>query len=182
MKSVKAVLHEHPTRTIRQGIRGISGIRASPSHSCRGALSAMFRFFKEIYLTGFTLGFRSGGGSWTPRINAGKGVVGVTLIEWAILIGIVGWIEMYFGTRFLLSAGKWAVGITFLALYYANYHILITRGHGITFEREFPHLKKSRKVLLMAAFAMLLLATIAFMACSVSAYHRFFHIIPKSGW
>jgi ABC-type transport system involved in cytochrome c biogenesis permease subunit len=115
-------------------------------------------------------------------MNAGKGVAGVTVIEGFILMSIEVWIEMYFGTRFLLSASKWAIGIAFLALYYSNYYVLVSRGHGITFEREFTTLEKSRKVLLVASFVVLVLATIAVMIFSVSAYHRFFHIIPKSGF
>ena len=59
---------------------------------------------------------------------------------------------------------------------------LVTLGHGIKFEREFTHFKKSRKVLLLVSCAVLLLATTVFSICSVSAYQRFFHIIPKSGF
>jgi hypothetical protein len=142
----------------------------------------MFRFLKELYLTGFTLGFRVSGSSWSPAMNASKGVGGVSVIEWIILVVIAMWIELHFGTKFFFTTGKWAVRIACLALYLINYYVLVIRGHGIEFEREFSNLEKSRKNLLLVSCAVLLLATIAFMAFSVSAYHHFFHIIPKSGW
>jgi hypothetical protein len=45
----------------------------------------MFRFFKEIYLTMFTIGFRFRmpkrlGGGWGPDVDAAKGVAVITLI------------------------------------------------------------------------------------------------------
>src|ERR1035437_9100673 len=107
----------------------------------------MFRFFKELYLTGFTISFRLGGGSWTPRINAWKGVTGVTLIEGAILMGIASWIEMLVGTKLFFNVGPWAIRIAAVALFFANDYVLVTRGHGIRYEHGFNNLEKSRKAL-----------------------------------
>jgi hypothetical protein len=140
----------------------------------------MFRFFKELYLTGFTLGFRVSGSSWWPSMNAGKGVLGFAVIEWIMLVVIAVWIDIYLGTKFFFGVDRWTIRIVCVALYFANYYVLVARGHGIKFEREFPHLEKSRKNLLLVSCAVLLLATVAFLIFSVSAYHRFFHIIPKS--
>jgi hypothetical protein len=142
----------------------------------------MLRFLKELYLTAFTFGFRVSGSSWSPIMNTSKGVGSISIIEGFILMSIESWIEMYFGTRFMLSISKWAIGIAFLILYYANYHVLVTRGHGLEFEREFSNLDKSKKNVLLASYVVLLLVTIAFMAASVSAYHHHFHIIPKNGF
>jgi len=140
----------------------------------------MFQFFKELYLTAFTIFFKVGGADWTPGINAGKGVASVALIESAFLIGIVLWIDVLVGTKSLFDIPKWAAVIAFLALCAANHYPLVARGHGITFEREFNHLKKTRKILLMASCVVIILAAIAFFIYSVSVYHRFFHIIPKT--
>lgn len=142
----------------------------------------MFRFFKEVYLTGFTLGFRSGGSSWTYRINASKGAVGVALVEWVILIGVEAWIEILIGVRSHLDYFRWAVMIALFTLWFANYYVLVIRGHGTKFEREFSDLDKSRKTLLIIGFVAVLVAAIAFFYLSVSTYHHFFHIIPKNGW
>ena len=149
----------------------------------------MIRFFKELYLTIFTLGYKSGiAGGW-QRMNRrfgiimdiGKGVFLVTIIEFFILEGIKSYVEIHLGTRFsFLDSIQWvgAVVIAY-ALYLPNYYILVTRGHGIKFEREFNNLKKSRKILLVASFAILLLASIVFTVYSDSANRHFFHIVPN---
>jgi hypothetical protein len=145
-------------------------------------LNFMFRFFKELYLTYFTLFFRFACDRWTRPSNLGKGVAGVTAIEAVILMVITAWIEIYIGTKFFFGINRWIIGIAFFALCLPNYYILVTRGHGIGFEREFSHLEKSRKNLLLASCAVIVLAIVAFFIYTVSAYHRFFHIIPKSGF
>ena len=142
----------------------------------------MIRFFKELYFTCFTLFYRVGIYRWSLPVEIAKAVACVTLVEAFILMGISALIEMYFGTRFLLNEGKWAIGIAYLALCLPNYYVLAIRGDGIKFEREFTHLKKSRKNLLVASFVGLMLAVVIFFIYTVTAYHRFFHIIPKSGF
>jgi len=131
----------------------------------------MCQFFKEIYLTAFTIFFRAGSAYWTPRINAGKGVTGVAMIEWIVLIGIASWIDVLVGTKSLLDIPKWATIIAFLALCAANHYPLVARGHGIAFEREFANLKKSRRILLLAGCVAMMLTAIALFIFSAS-FHR----------
>jgi len=145
----------------------------------------MVRFFKQLYLTGFTVGFRLRmperlGGGWGPIIDAGKGILVVSLIAFINLTNIADWIEIHNGTRFSFDSDPWVTKAAVLALYLMNYYVLVTRGHGIKFEREFNHLEKSRKILLLVSFGVLLLATVAFSIYSISAHQRFFHIIPKT--
>jgi len=140
----------------------------------------MFRFFKELYLTGFTLLYKIPGG--TPHSKTGTSVPVVALFEVAFLAGVSSWIDIFIGERFLLSSSnslashKIVFLLFFIALSLVNYHILITRGHGIKFEREFNNLEKSRRILLVMSCCGLMLATIAFFICSRLAYQRFFHI------
>jgi hypothetical protein len=141
----------------------------------------MIRFLKELYLTGFTLGFRFRipqrfGGGWGPIIDAGKGAGFLSLITFVILMDIGDWIEIYVGTRFSFHSDPWVIRASGLALYLANYYVLVIRGHGIKFEREFDKLEKSRKILLVVSCAVLVLATIAFCIYSISAYQHFFHL------
>ena len=142
----------------------------------------MLLLLKEIYFTAFTLGFRISGSSWSPVMNASKGVGGVSIFEAFILMSIGSWIEMYLGERVLLSVGKWVVGAAFLFLYCMNYYFLVIRGYGINFERKFSKLENARRRILLVSCAMLLFAIIALMLASVSVYHRHFHIIPKGGF
>ncbi len=52
--------------------------------------------------------------------------------------------------------------VAVLALYFASHYILVVRGHGIKFEREFNNLKKSRKMLLVTSCAVIMLVAIVF--------------------
>ncbi|HSY75113.1 MAG TPA: hypothetical protein VK810_06565 [Dongiaceae bacterium] len=138
---------------------------------------------KELYLAEFNSFFKAGSSSWTPGVNAGKGVAGVTLIEWVILIVIAMWIELSAGERFLLlNFHRWQIWIATFILSFMNYYILVIRSHGIKFEREFNGLKKSKKILLIISCRVLELVTVAIFLYTISVYHRFFHIIPKSGF
>ena len=100
--------------------------------------------------------------------------VSPTIVEMLILAGIKQYIEIHIGTRFSIGVPLWEKAFV-VALYFVNRHVLITRGHGLKFERDFSHLKKSRKVLLLASCAALVVGTITFAVYSASAYHRFFH-------
>jgi hypothetical protein len=140
----------------------------------------MIRFLKELYFTSFTILYKIPGG--TPSSKSGTSVTAVAVIEGLLLAGIFSWIDIFIGKRFLLSdynshiSFKLVTLILFFALYFANYRVLVTRGYGIKFEREFIHLKKSRKVLLLSSCVVLLLATIAFFIYSRLAYQSFFHL------
>jgi uncharacterized membrane protein len=142
----------------------------------------MLGFLKELYLTGFTLGFRFSGSSWSSRMNSGKGVACVAVIEWIMLVTIGMWIDICLGTKFFFGVDRWTIRLVCLALYIANYYVLVFRGHGITFEQGFSHLKKSKQVRLKVGSGTLFLVAMAFFFYTVSAYHRYFHIIPKHGF
>jgi hypothetical protein len=146
----------------------------------------MIRFLKEIYLTGFTLGFRFRiGPGWVTNMatnmNIGKGVVCVAAIEGLIFSGIAFWIDTFSGTGFMLSLSKPVVIVFALALYYANYYVLVTRSYGIKFEREFNNLKKSRKILLVASSVGLMVAVIAFSLHAASAHRLFIQDLKTQG-
>src|SRR5712675_2123384 len=133
----------------------------------------MIRFFKDLYVTFFAIGFKLRapqqlGGGWGPDVDAGKGVLLIWFIEFLILKGIQPYVEVLVGARFFFDSSLWGRAAITLALYLPNYYILVTRGHGIRFERDFIHLQKSRKILLLVSCAVLLLATIAFTMHSAS--------------
>ena len=94
---------------------------------------------------------------------------------------IAAWIDMDYGQRFLLAVGKWPVVIAYLVLFCLNFYALVGRGHGTRFEREFSHLERKRKILLLVTSGVLLAVIVVFLYYSICAYQRFFHIVPK-GW
>ena len=132
----------------------------------------MFQFFKETYFTAFTIFFRAGV-SWTPGYNAGKGIAGVTLIQFALLLGIASWIDVLVGIRFLLNVPKWAAAIAFITLCFVNRHMLIVRGCGVQFEGEFTHFPKAKKNLLLARAVAMMVIAVAFFICSASVHRHF---------
>ena len=147
----------------------------------------MIRFFKELYLTVFTIGFRCRmpqrlGGGWGPDVDAGKGIAVISLITLINLSNIKDWIEIHVGTRSFYDFDRWPHWVVGVAVFLVNYYVLVGCSHGIRFEREFTHLKNTRKVLLVTSCALLLLATIVFSFYSDSAYRRFFHIPAAPPW
>jgi len=143
----------------------------------------MIRFFKELYLTGFIILYKIPGKTLSSR--SGTSVTAIAVVEWLFLAGVSSWIDICTGKRFLLSDAnslafsKLVIVVVFIALGFVNYRILVTRGHGIKFERKFDNLQKSKKIILVTSCCGLVLATIAFFICSRLAYQHFFHIIPK---
>jgi len=145
----------------------------------------MIQFIKELYLTAFLIGFRIRvpqrfRGGLAPSIDVGKGVLVASLIMFFILKGIEGYIEILVGTIFSFDSEHWEMAVITLALYLPNYYVLVTRGYGVTFDREFTAFKRSKKVILVASCVGLMLASVVFCGYSDSAYRHYFHIIPKS--
>jgi hypothetical protein len=143
------------------------------NHSVQDSPTPMLRLLKEIYLTAFTIFFRVGGADWTPSINGWRSVVCITLIEWFVLLGIGSWVDMFIGTQFLLNLSKWGIRIAFLVLCFVNYYVLVACSQGVEFEREFSHLKKSRKVLLVTSSVAIMLAAIVFFIYSAIVHRHF---------
>jgi hypothetical protein len=132
----------------------------------------MIRFFQEIYLTGFVVTFRV---SRARNIvyKAGGAIAAITVIEWFILVGILGCIGMFLGTKVLIYVPKPLILIAYFALFFLNQYILFIRRYGIEYEREFDRLDKSRKTLLKASCAILALGAIVFFIWSGIAYRHF---------
>ena len=100
---------------------------------------------RQTYLTIFTLFFRAAAGSWTRSINAWKGVAGVTMIEWALVVALNAWLQWWLGTRLLFGLEKWAFYLLFSLSFGANYYALIFCGSGIAYEEDFSRLPKRER-------------------------------------
>jgi hypothetical protein len=102
----------------------------------------------------------------------------VTLITYPILLEIACWIDMFTGKSFLLNFSAPVVGALFVVLNFASFYVLVSRGCGIKFEREFNNLKKSRRNILVTGCVILLPTIIAFFIYTISAYRHDFHLRP----
>lgn len=87
------------------------------------------RRFKELYLTSFVFFFRVGSGSWTPDINAWKGVICVTMIEWALMIAANAWVQSLSGAKLIFGMGTWTINTLLVVSLAINYVVLVTRGY-----------------------------------------------------
>jgi hypothetical protein len=138
----------------------------------------MIRFFKEIYLTWFVLIYRMPAPNWgnPERTKSVRASAVVTLITCPVLLEIACWIDMLIGKSFLLNFSYPVVGAFFVVLNFANFYVLVSRGYGIRFEREFNNLEKSRRNFLVTSCVVLLPATVAFFIYTISAYRHYFHL------
>jgi hypothetical protein len=132
----------------------------------------MIRFAKELYLTGFAIIFR------LSRVKdiaykAGGAIVAVTLVESCILMGMSWYIEILVGKKNLFLLPKPAVLIAYFALFFVNGYFLFFRKHGIKFANEFDSLPKSRRVLLVASSAVIVIGAVVFSIFSAIAHRRF---------
>src|SRR5271165_784750 len=131
------------------------------------------QFVDEVYLTTFTIFFRVGAHSWTPGINRGKGVAGVTCIQAIVVLSIASWIDILAGSRFLLNSSKWATWLAYLVLCLPNYYALVVRHHGTAFESKFSSLNQARKFVLVVSSVLAMMATLGIFIWSAHAHRRF---------
>jgi TctA family transporter len=118
----------------------------------------MVQFLKDIYLTTFAIFYRIGG--WGPRTNAAISAVVIALIESFVLITV------------LPDISKMLFLVIYSGLYAVNLYLLVLRGHGIKFQKEFSHFRTSKKVLLTVASLVTILAAIAYFIFAARAHRR----------
>ena len=133
-------------------------------------MQPMIRFLKDVYLAGFAIVFRLSRAK-DIAYKAGSATGALTVIDWFIMIGIFGYIEMSLDKQFMFS--KPLVIIAFFALFFLNGYVLFVRGHGVKFAREFDHMEKSRRIVLVVSCTVIAVAAVVFFICSGIAYRRF---------
>jgi hypothetical protein len=156
-----------------------SSARGFSASSKNELLCNMIRFLKELYLMGFTFFYRASNKSWSHTTNAGKGAAGVSLFLSIILVTISMWIGVFMGKHIFLVISQLEAWIASFAIFCVNYYVLVIRGHGIKFEREFNHLKKSKQTFLQISCVATQLTSVALFLYSANVYQHFFYIVPK---
>lgn len=99
---------------------------------------------KQFYLSVFLIFFRIGHNSWSPIVNSAKGVAGVTLVQIALLAAMACWVQ-YFNDA---SSSRIPMPVFYLisaVLAWVNYHLLVTRGDGVRYEKEFQTFPTRKK-------------------------------------
>lgn len=129
----------------------------------------------ELYLTLFTLGFRSSAKSWPPRANLGKGVAVVTLVQTFLIFAAVTWAAVLSRNRDLFLFSKMECALIYLGFAAVNLYFLILRGHGPAFEKSFSKLSRVKQVLLIGASGIVILASFIFFVWGVEEVHKLPH-------
>lgn len=127
---------------------------------------------KKIWLLWFVLFSRIAAAAWPPSINAWKGVVGVTLVEWLVVVGLSLWLRLATERELLFGLDRWLVQVALALLFAVNYMLLIHRGIGISYERDFGNLERSKRVRGIALSLAAVLGVVGFLAASVVAYNK----------
>ena len=141
----------------------------------------MIDFIKQLYFTGFAIIFNNSRASKRKRTSGA--VAAMALIESLFLIGVASWIDISIGERFWLSPpnslfhSKLMIAALFFLLYFANYRVIVSCGHGIKFAHEFPSLEKGRRVLLITCCCVLAVFTLIWFIWWRLVYRHFFHIV-----
>jgi hypothetical protein len=144
-------------------------------------LKLIVHFLKELYLAEFASFYRINRKWASAGWSAGSGSAGVSLFVCINLVAIAGWVAILTESR-LPDFPKWEGWIASFIIYLVNYYTLVIRGHGIKFEREFIHLKKSKQTFLRISCWIMEISTVVFTIFSIRAYWHFFHIVPKNGF
>ncbi len=133
----------------------------------------MIRILKELYLTEFTLLYRYP--FWgDAQKKARRAVSGLSVFVGLALIAIESWMQILSKTKFYIFPA-WVLVLFSCALCLANDYVLVTRGHGIKFERQFDHIKKPKRVLLVASCVVIMLAFLPVFIYSIIIYRRFLY-------
>ena len=135
----------------------------------------MLQFIKELYLTAFTLFFRSGRLQWSRRTSEGIGVALVSLMECMVALSTSAWVDVAAGERILLPIfrfSKLGFIIFWVLLYLANRYPLISLGYGIAFEREFNSLERAKKIRLIVVLAIAMAIVATSLVLAGIAYHK----------
>jgi hypothetical protein len=130
----------------------------------------MLQLIREIYLTAFIS--LSWVGGWDLRTNRAASSAVIALIESGLLFEVASLSHDVHGTTIFSIIPKWVVLVSYLAIGALNHYMLIVRGSGIKFEREFSQFKKTKKVYLLTTSVIMMLTAIAFVLYSASVHRK----------
>ena len=102
-----------------------------------------------------------------------KGVAGVLVLEAMLLMSTFLWVQIILGQQLQLNPLLLVMGS--FALYAFNYY-LIYRSNGIAFEKQFSHLKKERRTVLLSRAVLVSLVAIGALWFSIVRFRSVFPI------
>lgn len=97
-----------------------------------------------MFLAVFLVFLKAASGDWSHSMNCWKGVLGVTFVEWALVMIVNTWVYFLTQINLLSIVGSFAFNALLVLSFGLNYYIFVTRGVGIRFEQEVAALGRSR--------------------------------------
>lgn len=134
------------------------------------SISMILRFFKEVYLTAFTILFRIN--LWGPQTAQGVSAASIALIQSGVLLGIDLLVDDFSRTKILPTIPKWVFLLLYFVIAALNLYFLVFRRHGIKFEREFSHFKTGKKIRLILASVAIMLTAVAFVIFAANIHRN----------
>ena len=140
---------------------------------CDGRVPVPFaRVSRELWLSIFVLFYRIS--RWKGSMKANSAVAAPAILETLLALSALSWIEIALHQR--IDVGKWLIGVFAVVIYWANSHVLVERGSGLKFEREFSGFARVKQLALFFG-AVLVTVTIGFfLYFTVTVYRQTFGI------
>lgn len=100
---------------------------------------------KDIYYSVFSVFFRASSSDWSESMNCWRGVLGVTLVEWALIMLFNIWFQYFTQVNLLFQVGKIGFNVLLVLSFCLNYYILVTRGTGVEFQHGLSALNAAQR-------------------------------------
>jgi hypothetical protein len=130
------------------------------------------RAFREVWLSIFVLFFRIS--RWKGSMKATSATAGPAMLEAVLAVSGLCWLEIVLHHRFYIN--KWLIGVLGAIIFWVNSHVLVGRGSGLKFEKEFSEFSSPKQAALFSGAALTTVAIGFFLYFTVTVYHRAFGI------
>jgi hypothetical protein len=110
---------------------------------------------------------------WRGNARLLSGLLGISLVQFLLLLTLWIWIQIAFGNRF--NSSEIALAIVPVLLYGANARIVRNKQYE-ALERKFCALSRWMRLLLLAAFVAISILILIFFIRSLSTFQSDFHI------
>ena len=134
---------------------------------------SIFRGAVELYLSVFVLFYRIAIG-WTGRAKTSAAAIGLSVVELLFLMTVWTWIQTV--THTYMHIESWVLVVALLAITAPTDYLVVNRGHGLKFEKEFRRFGIVKQITLyLAAIGIVAAVGLAFFH-TVESYHATFGI------
>jgi len=133
----------------------------------------IFRGVVELYLSVFVLFYRIAIG-WTGSAKTHAASIGLSIVEALFVLTVWTWIQLV--TRTYVHIESWVLVVAVFAITTPTDYLVVIRGHGLKFEKEFRGFGITKQfVLYLAAIGVVAAVGLAFFH-TVESYHTIFGI------